>query len=79
MCTIEAQKRGDAPLLVAMNEPRCDSADVCTSANEQENDEQKRLEVEKGRLYGGGVHVSSRLARTGCERGDEETNHGARE
>ena len=43
-------KNEETPLLVAMNEPRCDSADVCTSANEQENDEQKRLEVERGRL-----------------------------
>ena len=50
MCTMEAQKQGDVPLLVAIDEPWCDSADVCTSANEQEDDEQKRLEIEKGRL-----------------------------
>ena len=35
------QKRGDAPLLVAIDEPWCDSADVRTSTNEQEDNEQK--------------------------------------
>lgn len=36
-------------MLVAIDEPRCDSADVRASTDEQEDDEQKRLEVEKGR------------------------------
>ena len=44
------KKRGDAPLLVAIDESRRDSADVRTSTNEEEDDEQKGLEVEKGRL-----------------------------
>ena len=77
VCTMEAQKRGDVPLLVAIDEPWCDSADVCASANEQEDDEQKRLEIEKGRLCMGVGCVSVRD--WPCERGDEETNHGARE
>ena len=38
VCMMVAQKRGDAPLLVAIDEPRRDSADVCTSANVQEDD-----------------------------------------
>ena len=45
-------------MLVAIDEPRCDSADVRTSTNEEEDDEQKGLEVEKGRLHVGMGYVS---------------------
>lgn len=43
-------KRKDTPLLVAIDEPRGDSADVGTGANEQKDNEQERLEIEKRRL-----------------------------
>jgi hypothetical protein len=48
-------EREDAPLLVAIDEPRCDSADVRAGTDEQEDNEQKRLEIEKGglRVYSG--------------------------
>ena len=39
-------------MLVAIDEPRCDSTNVCTGANEQKDNEKERLEVEKRRLAG---------------------------
>jgi len=43
-------KSTDVPLLVAIDEPWCDRADVCTGADEQKDDEQQGLEIEKRRL-----------------------------
>jgi len=46
-----AKKRGrHVPLLVTVNEPRRDRADVRACTNEQEDDEQEGLEVEQRRL-----------------------------
>ena len=53
----ESSKREDVPLLVTIDEPRGNSTDVRTGANEQEDNEQERLEIEKRRLSGGGVSV----------------------
>ena len=58
--TQKTKKKGeDAPLLVAVDEPRRDSTDVRTGAKKQEDNEQERLEIEKRRLRicGGGVSV----------------------
>ncbi len=39
---VEVQKkREDAPLFVAIDEPRCHSADVRTGANEQEDNQEE--------------------------------------
>jgi hypothetical protein len=47
---MEIQRREDTPLLVAIDEPRRDSADVRTGTNEHKDNEQEGLEVEKRRL-----------------------------
>ena len=48
------------PLLVTVNKPRCDSADVRAGTDEQEDDEQEGLEVEKrGLRWGSGAQSSS--------------------
>jgi hypothetical protein len=45
-----SSKREYVPLLVTIDEPRGNSTDVRTGANEQEDNEQERLEIEKRRL-----------------------------
>ena len=39
-------KNEETPLLVAVDAPRRNGAEVCTSASEQEDGEQKRLEID---------------------------------
>lgn len=55
--------KGDAPVLVAVDEPWGGASCVGAGADDEEDDEQERLEVEQRRLRAHGSRVSCGLAR----------------
>jgi len=58
-CRIAKKSGKHIPLLVTVNEPWCDRADVRAGTDEQEDDEQEGLEVEeRGLRWGTGVWES---------------------
>jgi hypothetical protein len=57
---LQRQAKEDVPLLVTVNEPRRNRADVRAGTNEQEDDEQEGLEAEERGLRLGGSACKSR-------------------
>lgn len=43
--------RKNLPVLVPVHDSRCEVVDVCAGADQEQQHQEERLEVEKGRLY----------------------------